>query len=72
MKEPVWNKFLTEADKELWQAGGYDARQGFGARPAILVIDVNYAFTGDRREGFVKHLRHYVRPTSWVAQLWRE
>ncbi|WDA12298.1 glycosyl transferase [Paracoccus marcusii] len=30
------------------------------------------ALTGQRREGFLKHLRHYVRPTPWVAQLWRE
>lgn len=30
------------------------------------------ALTGDRREGFIKHLRHYLRPTSWVARLWKE
>lgn len=30
------------------------------------------AFLGPRREGFVKHLRHYLLPVSWVGKLWRE
>ncbi|WP_282602730.1 glycosyl transferase [Paracoccus sp. PARArs4] len=30
------------------------------------------AFNGQRRESFVKHMRHYVRPTPWVERLWRE
>ncbi|MDB6181537.1 glycosyl transferase [Paracoccus fistulariae] len=30
------------------------------------------AFSPDRREGFVKHLRHYVLPTGWVRDLWQE
>lgn len=29
-------------------------------------------FSGQRREGLSRHLRHYLRPTSWVARLWRE
>jgi hypothetical protein len=31
-------------------ATGYGARAGFGNRPALLVIDVNYNFCGDRPE----------------------
>ncbi|WP_304619006.1 glycosyl transferase [Paracoccus sediminilitoris] len=30
------------------------------------------AFAPDRRESFLKHIRHFVRPTSWVDKLWRE
>ena len=30
------------------------------------------AFDGRRREGLVRHLRHFVRPTGWVERLWRE
>ena len=30
------------------------------------------AFNGQRREKFVKHLRHYVLPTEWVQKTWRE
>src|SRR5438874_712400 len=46
MSEPVWNKFLSERDKQVFAAAGYATRQGFGHRPAILVVDVNYAFFG--------------------------
>jgi maleamate amidohydrolase len=47
---PVWDKFLTERDKAVFSASGYGVRQGFGKRPALLVIDVSYGFTGDKRE----------------------
>ena len=39
--EPVWNKFLTERDKAVFNTSGYGARGGFGKRPALLIIDVN-------------------------------
>ena len=48
MSEPIWNQFLTERDKAVFAAAGYGARSGFGKRPALLVIDVSYAFTGDK------------------------
>ena len=50
MSEPIWNKFLTERDKAVFGTSGYGARGGFGKRPALLVIDVNWAFCGDRPE----------------------
>ena len=49
-RERVWDRFLTERDKQVIGIAGYGARQGFGERPALLVIDVNYAFCGDKRE----------------------
>ena len=48
MSEPIWNKFLTERDKAVFGASGYGARGGFGKRPALLIIDVNYAFCDER------------------------
>ena len=50
MSEPIWDKFLTERDKAVFAAGGFGARAGFGKRPALLVIDVNWAFCGERPE----------------------
>ena len=41
MTEPIWNQFLTERDKAVFATAGYGARQGFGKRPALLIIDVN-------------------------------
>ena len=48
MSEPIWNKFLTERDKAVFGTSGYGARGGFGKRPALLIIDVNYAFCDER------------------------
>ena len=50
MSEPIWDEFLTERDKQVFAASGYGTRAGFGKRPALLVIDVNYAFCGDKPE----------------------
>ena len=50
MNEPVWNKFLTERDKAVFDAAGYNERAGFGDRPVIVVIDVYYNFTGDKTD----------------------
>lgn len=44
MSEPVWKRFLTERDKQVFAAAGYGTRQGYGKRPALLVVDVNYNF----------------------------
>lgn len=40
--------------------------------PRPPLAHLRAAFAGPRREGIVKHLRHYVRPTGWVQRLWRE
>jgi hypothetical protein len=48
MSEPIWSEFLTERDKAVFTASGYGVRGGFGKRPALLIIDVNWAFCGDR------------------------
>ena len=50
MTERIWDKFLTDRDKAVFSASGYGARGGFGKRPALLVIDVNWAFCGEKPE----------------------
>jgi nicotinamidase-related amidase len=57
--EPVWNKFLTERDKAVFAAAGYGARQGFGKRPALVIIDVNYAFCGDKPEPILESIKRW-------------
>lgn len=41
-------QLLTERDRTVFASAGYGQRVGFGARPAIIVIDVNQAFVGLR------------------------
>ena len=70
MAEPIWQKFLTDRDKQVFAAAGYGSRAGFGKRPALLVIDVNYAFCGDRRESIlesIKRWRNSCGEDAWDA-----
>jgi maleamate amidohydrolase len=70
MSEPVWNKFLTERDKAVFAAGGFGARAGFGKRPALLVIDVNWAFCGERPEPILESIKRWRTSCgegAWVA-----
>src|SRR5947208_8567229 len=68
MTEPIWNRFLTERDKQVFAAAGYGARAGFGQRPALLVIDVNYSFCGDRREPILESIKRWRN--SCGAEAW--
>ena len=70
MTEYVWDKFLTERDKAVFAAGGFGAVGGFGKRPALLVIDVNWLFCGDKPEPIldsIKRWRSSCGEESWVA-----
>ena len=68
MAEPVWNRFLTERDKQVFGAAGYGRRAGFGERPVILVIDVNYNFTGDKPEPILESIKRW--PNSCGEEAW--
>jgi len=59
MGERIWDKFLTERDKAVFELAGYGVRQGFGKRPALLIVDVNYAFCGDRREPLLESIKRW-------------
>lgn len=66
----TWDDILTERDKQVFALSGYGKRAGFGQRPAVLVIDVNYNFVGDRREPIlesVKRFRNSCGEEGWVG-----
>jgi nicotinamidase-related amidase len=70
MSEPIWNKFLTERDKAVFRASGYAAPGGFGKRPALLVIDVSWAFCGETSEPIlqsIKKWRNSCGEDAWIA-----
>src|ERR1700680_1957328 len=68
MKPPVWDKFLTERDKAVFSAGGFGARMGFGKRPALLVVDVNFNFCGDKPEPILESIKRWRN--SCGAEAW--
>jgi nicotinamidase-related amidase len=70
MTERVWDKFLTERDRAVFAAGGFGARAGFGKRPALLVIDVSWAFCGEKPEPILESIKTWrtsCGAESWVA-----
>jgi nicotinamidase-related amidase len=69
-KPRIWDRFLTDRDKQVFEASGYGALAEWGERPAVLVIDVNYAFTGERALPILESIakwRNSCGEEAWVA-----
>jgi maleamate amidohydrolase len=54
-----WDDILTARDKDVFALSGYGKRVGFGQRPAVLVIDVNYNFVGDKPEPILQSVKRF-------------
>ncbi len=70
MAERIWDNYLTERDKAVFEASGYGAIGGGGKKPALLIIDVNYNFCGDKREPIlesIKRFRNSCGEDAWDA-----
>ena len=52
-----WDDILTSRDKEVFALSGFGKKAGFGQRPALLIIDVNYNFTGDKPEPILESVK---------------
>jgi nicotinamidase-related amidase len=69
--ERIWDKFLTKKDKTAINASGFGALSGFGKRPALLIVDVSYGFTGDTPgEPLVESTKRWHNScgeVSWIA-----
>src|SRR4029450_11209441 len=55
----IWDIFLTARDKEVLAQAGYGKSGGFGTRPALFIIDVQYNFCGDQPEDILEGLKQY-------------
>lgn len=47
-RERAWDRLLTPRDREFLEARNYGKQRGFGERPALLVIDMQYTACGDK------------------------
>ncbi|MDB5084598.1 MAG: hydrolase [Bacilli bacterium] len=66
----VWEPFLTDRDQMVFGSAGYNARGGFGNRPAVLIVDVNYAFCGHKNEPILDSIttwRNSCGEDAWDA-----
>ena len=67
----LWDAFLTGRDQDVRELYG-SKLGGFGRRPVVMVIDINYNFTGDKREPIldsVKRWRNSCGAEGWDAAL---
>ncbi len=64
----IWDDVLTERDKLVFKTGGFAARIGFGERPALMIIDVNYNFVGDKPEPILESVKRF--PLSCGVEGW--
>jgi len=55
----VWDDVLSERDRQIFAAAGWGRRAGYGKRPAVMVIDVNYNFCGDKREPILESIKRW-------------
>ncbi len=65
----IWDRFLTDRDRQVFEAAGYGQPMGFGRRPGLLVIDVNYNFCGDGPEPILDSIKRW--PNSCGEDAWR-
>jgi maleamate amidohydrolase len=69
MTERIWDRFLTEADKAVLAAGRGE-RVGFGAGPALVLVDLYRAAFGDKPEPLLDAIRTWPAscgPSGWTA-----
>ena len=54
---PVWDDLIPDDEREVYRRAGYGKPRGYGRRPALLVVDMEYNFTGDRPEPILDSIK---------------
>lgn len=63
----IWDDALTDHDREVFEAAGWGQRAGYGKRPVIVVIDINYNFCGDKAEPILESIKKWHFSCGEVA-----
>lgn len=70
MTRRIWDDIVPDDIKKLYLKVGLSGRCGFGARPAILLIDMVYNSVGDKPEPVMKSIEKYpfsCGEAGWAA-----
>jgi maleamate amidohydrolase len=65
----AWTGFLSERDRQVLELLGFAARMGFGLRPALLVVDVNYEFAGEQALPLLESVKRWR--TACGEEAWK-
>ncbi|MQA80751.1 MAG: isochorismatase family protein [Streptosporangiales bacterium] len=65
----AWADAVGDDIQDLYRAAGYGRPGGLGTSPAVLVVDVTYAFTGERSEPIREAIKR--NPKSSGEYAWR-
>lgn len=66
----IWDEYVSAEDMQIFERSGYGTFLGLGERPALVVVDVTYAFTGDRNEPILDSIEKWPNscgPAAWAA-----
>ncbi len=70
MSDRIWDKYLTERDRQIFSASGWEQRIGFGERPALIIVDVNINFVGEKPEPILDSIKTWPMScgeAGWAA-----
>ena len=63
-----WDRLISENEQKAYRAAGFGRPTGFGKRPALLIIDVQYRTVGTERRPFWEAIKEF--PTSCGETAW--
>lgn len=66
--ERPWQRFLDATEQAIVEAAGFNQTAGFGESPVLIVVDVTYAFCGDKAEPVLESIKRW--PYSCGAVAW--
>lgn len=62
-----WEQFVKPEELEIYRRAGYGKTVGFGKKPALLVVDVEYDFAGDGPEPILESIAKYANSCGTAA-----
>ncbi|WP_203555855.1 isochorismatase family protein [Bacillus sp. B15-48] len=69
MTKRIWDQYLDPRDLKIYSGAGLGKMTGIGNKPALVIIDVQYGFTGEEAEDIEQSIQKY--PTSCGADAWK-
>lgn|SRR5690606_10006623 len=63
-----WSNIITEEEQRRYRAAGFGRPSGYGKKPALLIIDVQYRTVGSEPKPFFESIKEF--PTSCGEAGW--